>query len=324
MKLSYAALVAAVALGGAMESAHAQSPYPSRPIRLIVPFAAGGATDILARAIGQKITEAMGQTVIVDNRPGAGGNIGSDIVAKSAPDGYTLLMGAVGPQAINVTLYPKLPYDVLNDFAPIILVATVSNVLVVHPAVPAKSVKDLVALAKARPGKLTQASSSPGSAGHLAGEMLKMMAGVDIVTVPYKGSAPALIDLMAGQVDLMFDNMPACLPHVRAGKLRAIAASNAQRSSVMPELPTVAESGFPGFDAGSWFGILARAGTSREIVGALNSVIGKSLSSAELRERLSSQGADPAGGSPEQFAQLIRSEIAKWAKVVKTANVRVE
>jgi len=319
----FASCACAVTL--ATDRVGAQTPaYPVRPIRIVVPFAPGGATDILARAIGQKITEALGQQVVVDNRPGAGGNIGSDVAAKAAPDGYTLLMGGVGPNAINATLYPKLPYDAINDFAPVTLVATVTNLLVLHPSVPAKSVKELIALAKARPGKLTHASSSPGSAGHLAGEMLKIMTGIEMVTVPYKGSAPALIDLMSGQVDFMFDNMPACLPHIKSGKLKAIATSNAQRTSVLPDLPTVAESGLPGFDAGSWFGILAPAGTSRDIVNRLNAVIVKSLSTPELKERLFSQGAAPVGSTPEEFAQHIRTEIAKWSKVIKAANVRVE
>jgi tripartite-type tricarboxylate transporter receptor subunit TctC len=319
-----AALACAGALGFAVQPVAAQPAYPSKPIRIIVPFAPGGATDILARAIGQKLNEALGQTVIVDNRPGAGGNIGTEIAAKSPPDGYTLVMGSVGPNAINAALYPKLPYDALNDFAPVVHVANVTNILVVHPSVPAKTVKELIAIAKARPGKLTHASSSIGSAGHLAGEMMKIMAGIQMVTVNYKGSAPALIDLMSGQVDLMFDNMPPSLPHIKSGKLVAIAVSNAERTALMPDLPTVAESGLPGFDAGSWFGILAPAGTPREIVTRLNAVVVKSLTTPELRERLSSQGAAPVGGTPEQFGRHVQAEIAKWAKVVKAANVKLD
>ena len=321
------ALVAACAcaLTLAAEVTRAQQPaYPAKPIRIIVPLAPGGATDILARAIGQKMTEGLGQPVIVDNRPGAGGNIGSDVVAKAQPDGYTLLMGGVGPNAINATLYPKLPYDAANDFAPVAHVANVTNLLVVHPSVPAKSVKELIAIAKARPGKLTHASSSPGSAGHLAGEMMKIMAGIDMVTVNYKGSAPALVDLISGQVDLMFDNMPPSLPHIKSGKLKALAVSGGERTSVLPDLPTIAESGLPGFDAGSWFGILAPAGTPPAIVNRLNAVIVKSLTSPELRERLSSQGAAPVGSTPEQFGRHIRAEIAKWAKVIKAANVKLD
>jgi len=317
-------LTACICAGIGAAGAQTASVYPAKPIRIVVPFAPGGATDILARATGQKLTEALGQPVVVDNRGGAGGNIGTDVVAKAAPDGYTLLMGGVGPNAINVTLYPKLPYDAINDFAAVTLVATVTNLLVVHPSVPARSVKELVAVARARPGKLTHASSSPGSAGHLAGEMLKMMTGIEMVHVPYKGSGPALIDLMAGHVDLMFDNMPACLPHVTSGKLRAVAVSGGKRTSVLPNLPTIAESGLPGFDAGSWFGILVPAGTPREIISKLNAVIVKSLSAPEFKERLSSQGAEPVGSTPEQFTQHIRGEIAKWAKVIKTANVRAE
>ena len=262
--------------------------------------------------------------MIVDNRPGAGGNIGTDVVAKAPADGYTLLMGGVGPNAINATLYPKLPYDAMKDFAAVAHVANVTNLLVVHPSVPAKTIKELIAVAKARPGKLTHASSSPGSAGHLAGEMLKIMAGIDMLTVNYKGSSPALVDLISGQVDLMFDNMPPSLPHIKSGKLRAIAVSGGERTSVLPDLPTVAESGLPGFDAGSWFGILAPAGTPGPIVNRLNAVIVKSLATPELRERMSAQGATPVGGPPEQFGRHIQAEIAKWAKVIKAANVKLE
>lgn len=302
--------------------ASAQGPtYPAKPVRLVVPFAAGGATDIVGRAVAQKLTEAFGQTVLVDNRPGAGGNIGSELVARAAPDGYTLLVAGVGPNAINPSLYAKIPYDPIADFTPITLVATVHNLLVVHPSVPARTVQALVALAKARPGKLTQASSSNGSAGHLAGEMLKLMAGIDVLIVPYKGSAPALVDLMAGQADYMFDNMPACLPHVKAGKLRAVATINAKRTPVLPDLPTVAESGYPGFEAGSWFGVMGPAKLSPEVVARVSGAILKSLTAPDMRERLSSQGAEPVGGPPEQFAAHVRSEVAKWAKVIKAAGI---
>jgi len=319
-----AACVCAMAFAAAPAGAQTAGAYPVRPVRIVVPFAPGGATDILARAIGQKLTEALGQPVIVDNRAGAGGNIGTDAVAKAAPDGYTLLMGGVGPNAINPALYPKLPYDPIRDFAPVALVATVANVLVLHPSVPATSVKQLVALARAQPGKLTHASSSIGSAGHLAGEMMKLMTGIEMVTVHYKGSAPALLDLMSGQADLMFDNLPACLPHIKSGKLKVIATSNAQRTSALPDLPTVAESGLPGFDAGSWFGILAPAGTPRDIIGRLNAPIVKSLATPELKERMSSQGAAPVGSTPEEFGQHIRAEVAKWSKVIKAAKIQLE
>ena len=314
-------LLAACTSGTALAQTAA---YPTKPIRIVVPFAPGGATDIVGRAVGQKLTEAFGQPVLVDNRPGAGGNIGSELVARSAPDGYTLLIAGVGPNAINPSLYAKIGYDPIADFTPVTLVAMVANLLVLHPSVPARTVKDVVALAKARPGKLTQASSSNGSAGHLAGEMLKVMAGIDMLLVPYKGSAPALVDLIAGQVDLMFDNMPACLPHVKSGRLRAVATTNAKRTPVLPDLPTVEESGYPGFEAGSWFGVMGPGRMSPEIVSRLSGVILKSLTAADMRERLSGQGAEPVGGPPEQFAAHVRAEVAKWAKVIKAANIRLE
>ncbi len=305
-------------------TAVAQTPaYPTKPIRIVVPYAPGGATDIIGRAVGQKLTEAFGQTAIVDNRPGAGGNIGTELVARSAPDGYTLLIASVA-NAINPSLYSRIGYDPVADFTPVTLVATVSNLLVLHPTVPARTVKEVVALAKARPGKLTQASSSIGSAGHLAGEMLKVMTGIDIPIVQYKGSSPALIDLIGGQVDLMFDNMPACLPHVKSGKLRAVATTNAKRTPVLPDLPTVEESGYPGFEAGSWFGVVGPGRMSPEIVSRLSGVILKSLTAQDMRERLSGQGAEPVGGSPEQFATHVRTEVAKWAKVIKAANIRLD
>jgi tripartite-type tricarboxylate transporter receptor subunit TctC len=298
--------------------------YPTKLIRMIVPFPAGGTTDILARSVGQKLGEALGQQVIIDNRPGAGGNIGSDMVAKAAPDGYTLLMGTVGTHAINPSLYPKMPYDHVKDFAPIALVAGVPNVLVVNPSVEAKSMQELIALAKAKPGQLSFASSGNGTSIHLSAELFKTMAGVDMLHVPYKGSAPALTDLIGGQVNLMFDNLTSSLSYIKAGKLRALAVTSSKRSPALPDVPTIAEAGLPGFEASSWFGVFAPAGTPPEIIARLNKEIVKALSSAELKERLAGQGAEAVGDSPEQFAAHIKSETAKWAKVVKASGATVD
>jgi len=313
----------AMLLAGAALGAQAEN-YPSKPIKMIVPFSVGGTTDILARIIGQELTKAWGQQVIIDNRPGAGGNIGADLVAKSAPDGYTLVMGTVGTHAINASLYKKMPYDTVKDFAPITLVAAVPNVLVVHPAVPAKSVKELIEYAKANPGKLSFASSGNGTSVHLSGELFKAMAGVSMTHIPYKGSAPAIIDLMGGQVQLMFDNMPTALPHVKAGRLRALAVTSAKRSPAMPDLPTIAEAGVAGYEAESWFGVLAPAGTPSAIVTKLNGEIVRILGLPEIKERLLSQGAEPVGNSPEQFAAHITAEMAKWGNVVKASGAQVD
>ena len=303
--------------------ASAQS-YPNRTIRLVVPFPAAGTTDILARAAAQKLTEAFGQSVVVDNRPGAAGNIGADLVAKSAPDGYTLLMGTVGTHAINPSLYSKMPYDHVKDFVPVVLVAGVPNVLVVNPALPVNSVADLIKLAKDKPGQINFASSGSGTSIHLSGELFRTMAGVDITHVPYKGSSPALIDLIGGQVQIMFDNLPSALPQIKAGKLRAIAVTSLKRAPVLPDVPTISESGLPGFEASSWFGVLAPAGTPAPIVARINAEVNKWLQSAEAREKLLSQGAEAAGGSPEQFANHIRAESEKWAKVVKASGAKVD
>jgi tripartite-type tricarboxylate transporter receptor subunit TctC len=320
---SLARLTALIVLALAASSAAAQA-WPSRPIRYVVPFPAGGTTDIIARAVAAELSKTLGQQVVIDNRGGAGGNIGTDIVAKSAPDGYTILMGTVGTHGINVSLYPKLPYDAIKDFAPVTLVATVPNVLEVHPAVPVKNVKELIAYAKANPGKLNFASSGNGTSIHLSGELFKSMTGIDMVHIPYKGSAPALADLAGGQANLMFDNLPSSMPLIKAGKLHALAVTSAKRSAAMPDLPTIAEAGVPGYDSSSWFGVLAPAGTPREIVSRLNAEIVKALSAPEIRERLQSQGAEPVGNTPEQFAAFIRGEIAKWAKVVKDSGAKVD
>jgi tripartite-type tricarboxylate transporter receptor subunit TctC len=299
--------------------------YPSKPIHLVVPYPPGEPLDIMARAIGHKLTEAWSQPVVVDNRAGAGGNIGADLVAKSPADGYTLLMGAVATHAINPTLYAKVPYDALKDFAPVALVAQVPNILVVNPSVPARSVRDLIELLRARPGYLNFGSGSTGSTGHLAGELFNTMAGVKMVHIPYKGGAPAMADLLSGQVQLMFDNLANALPHVKAGRLRALAVTTLARAPAMPELPTLAESGLPGFDLSTWFGVMAPAGTTTEIVVKLNAEIVRALNAKDMRERLEKMGAEPpANNTPERFAAFIRAEAAKYAKVVRDSGAKVE
>lgn len=298
--------------------------YPTRSIRLVVPFAAGGGTDIVARTVGLKLSEALGQPVVVDNRVGAAGTIGTDFVAKSAGDGYTLLMGSNGPMAITPSLQAKLPYDPLRDFAPVALVTTMPFLLVVHPSLPVRSVRDLVALAKARPGQLNYASPGSGSTTHLAAELFKAMTGANIVHVPYKGVAPAATDLMSGQVQMMSGDLSTLLPHVKSGRARALAITGAKRSPLVPELPTISEAGVPGYETSGWFGILAPAGTPREVVTRLNTEIVKGLGSSDVRERLSALGGEVAGGSPEQFAAHLRQEIAKWGKLVKAIGLKAE
>jgi tripartite-type tricarboxylate transporter receptor subunit TctC len=303
---------------------HAQA-WPAKPIRFVVPYPPGGPLDTMARAVGQKLAESMGQPVLVDNRPGAGGNIGTDIVAKSPADGYTLLMGAVATHAINPTLYGKIPYDPVKDFVPVAMVAVVPNVLVVTPGLPVKSVRDLIELARARPGYLNFGSGSTGSTGHLAGELFNTLAGVQMVHIPYKGGAPAMADLLAGQVQLMFDNLANSLPQVKAGRLRALAVTTAQRSSFAPELPTLAEAGVPGFDLSTWFGVFVPGGTPRDIVTRLNAEVVKALDAPDMRERLGKMGAEPpADNTPERFAAFIRSESDKYARVIKSSGAKVE
>ena len=302
----------------------AEQAYPSKPIRLVVPFPAGGSLDVVARAIGQKLTEAWGQPVVIDNRPGAGGNIGADLVAKSAPDGYTILEGALSTHAVNVSLYAKMPYDPIKDFAPITLVAVTPNVLVLNASYPVNSVPELLAYARANPGKLSFGSGSNGSAGHLAGELFKTEAGVDMVHIPYKGGAPALQALLAGDTQLMFDNLANSAAQLKAGKLKALAVTTAKRSSLMPELPTLSETGLPGFDIYTWWGFMAPAGTPKEIVAKWNAEVTRILNSPEMKAFFAQQGAEPAPDSPEQFAALIRSEISKYAKIVKQSGAKVD
>ena len=317
-------LCAGMLLTLAATPAQAQA-YPARPIRFVVPYAPGGPLDLIARAIGQKLTEATGQAVVVDNKPGAGGNIGADIVAKAAPDGYTIVMGAVATHAINPTLYPKIPYDPVKDFTPVAMVAVVPNVLVVNPALPVKSVKELIDFAKAKPSSLNFASGSTGSTGHLAGELFNALAGVQMVHIPYKGGAPAMADLLAGQVQLMFDNLANALPQVKAGKLRALAVTTAQRSAFAPDLPTLAEAGVPGFDLTTWFGIFLPGNAPRDIVLRLNTEINKPLNAPDMKDRLEKMGAEPpANNTPERFAAFIKVEFDKYARVIKASGAKVE
>jgi len=301
---------------------HAQT-WPTRPIKLVVPFAAGGTTSILARAMADKLSPLLGQPVIVDNRPGAGGNVGMDAVAKSEPDGYTLLMGPIG-LAINPALYSKMSFDPLKDLAPIGLYAGVPNLLVVHPSVPAQSLKDLIALFKANPGKYNYASNGNGTSSHLAAEMLKSSAGVDIVHIPYKGGAPAMADLLAGQVTMLFDQMPAVMPQVKGGKVRALGVSSAQRSAAAPDVPSLAEAGLPGFDMTVWFGLLAPARTPPAVLQRVNTEMSKVLQDPEFRSFLAGLGVSPLGGSPEAFAAFIQTETQRWAQVVKASGARID
>ena len=312
-----------VALLALAAPAGAQTAYPQKPIRMVVPFPPGGGTDILARLFGQKMSETLGQQVIIDNRGGAGGTIGTDIAAKAPPDGYTLILVS-GSHAINPGLYPKLPYDSVNDFAPITQLATSPGILVVNPSLPVKSVKDLIALARAKPGQINYASAGSGTPPHLAGELFKVMAKIDMVHVPYKGNAPAFTDVIGGQVSLIFPTMPSAMPFIKSGRLRPIAVTSAKRSPAAPDIPTIAESGLPGYEATSWYGILAPARTPREIVARLHEVLVSIIGSPDMKDKLAAQGLDPVGNTPQQFAAVIKSEISKWAKVVKASGAKPE
>ena len=298
--------------------------YPAKSVRFIVPFAPGGPTDIFGRAISQKLTESMGQSFVVDNRGGAGGNIGAEMVAKAAPDGYTLLMGTVGTHAINPGLYAKVGFDALKDFAPITLVADAPTLLAVHPSVPAKTVKELVALAKARPNQLSYGSAGNGASNHLAGVLLCMMAGIQMTHIPYKGSGAALIDVIAGNIPVMFNNPASIMPHVKEGRLRPLAVSSLTRSKLLPDMPTLAETGVPGFEVRSWHGAFAPAGTPRDIVNRLNAEMVKALAQPDVRERFTSQGVELVGNKPEEFAAFIQSEHAKWGKVVRASGAKAD
>jgi tripartite-type tricarboxylate transporter receptor subunit TctC len=320
------ALTLAISAGcnAAVAATDTAAAYPSRPIRIVVAYTPAGTTDILARAVGQKMTERWGQSVIVENRPGANGNIGTEIAARATPDGYTITMGTAATHSINNTLYPNLSWHAQRDFEPISLVAVVPNLLVVNNALPVKSVKELIAHAKANPGKLTFGSPGIGATAHLSMELFKTLTGTDMVHVPYKGSAGVLADVTAGQIQLAMDNIPVYLPQARAGRIRALAVSSPQRAAAAPDIPTVAESGVPGFEALSWFGLLAPAKTPEGIVAKLAAETQRILKLPDVRERIVALGAQPVGGTPDEYKAFIRSEIAKWQKVIRDAGVKLE
>lgn len=305
-----------------MPAAQAQQ-YPARPIRIVVSFAPGGSVDLVARLMGQKLQEAWGQQVVIDNRPGAGGNLSAELVAKAAPDGYTLYMSSAS-FVVNASLYEKLPYDPVKDFEPVSLIASVQNVLVAHPSLPAKTVKELIALAKRAPGRINYASTGSGSSGHLTMELLKSMAGIDLTHVPYKVIGQATSDLIAGQISLWFPSLPGALPHITAGKMTALAVSGARRSPALPQAPTVAEAGIAGFEAVTWYPLLAPANTPKPIVDRLNAQVVAILNAGDVRERLTAQGVEPVGSTPAQLAQHIRTELPKWAKVVRLSGAKVD
>jgi tripartite-type tricarboxylate transporter receptor subunit TctC len=297
--------------------------YPAKPIRLVVPFPAGGPTDIVGRTVAQKLSEQLGQQVIVDNRGGAGGIIGTEQVAKSAPDGYTLLMGTIGGIAVAMSLQPNRGYDTLRDLAPITQTVTVTNILVTHPSVPARNVKELLALAKAKKGGLNYASSGSGTVTHLAGELFKYLGHVDITHVPFKGGAPALTALLSGEVDLSYENSLVVLPHIKSGKVKALAVTGAHRSRLLPDLPTIAET-LPGYNASGWYGLFVPSATPKSVVTRLSTESIKILKMPEVIERLSSQGAEPVGSTPEEFSAFVHAEIDKWANLVKVAGMRAD
>jgi tripartite-type tricarboxylate transporter receptor subunit TctC len=306
-----------------------QTAWPAKPVKIIVPFAPGGTTDLLARAMAPELSKAFGQSFIVENKAGAGGNVGADAVAKSPADGYTLLMGTVGTHGINVALYDKMPFDPVKDFAPVTLVAGVPNVMVMNTekakSLNINTVADFITYAKANPGKLNMASSGNGTSIHLAGELFKSMSGTYLVHFPYRGSGPALLDLVGGTMDVMFDNLPSALPQIKAGKLKALAVTSAQRSAVLPDVPTVEEAAkLKGFDASSWFGLLAPAGTPPDVVNRVQQEVAKALNSPSVKEKLLAQGAIPGGNSPQDFSKMIVSEIKKWALVVKVSGAKVD
>jgi tripartite-type tricarboxylate transporter receptor subunit TctC len=316
--------VAGIALAALAAVAPAQDNFPNKTIRMIVPFPAGGPTDIIARIVGQKLTDSMGQPVVIDNRGGSGGNIGADIVAKAAPDGYTLVMAIVGTHAINPALYARMPYDPVRDFSPITKTGAATIVLVAHPSVPVKSIKDLVALAKAKPRQLTFGSPGSGTPHHLAGELLKTMAGIDLIHIPYKGAAPAVAELLGGQVNTVIVSLPAAFPHVKAGKLTALGVTSGTRSAIVPEVSTFAEAGLGGYELENWYGLLAPARAPKTIIDKLNRETVKALQMPDVKERLNSQGFEIRTSTPDEFSAYIKSELVKWAKIVKASGAKVD
>jgi tripartite-type tricarboxylate transporter receptor subunit TctC len=317
------AILSALGMTGVVTHDAAAQAYPNRPIRIIVPFAPGGGIDFTARLIAQRLNEAMGQSVIVDNRTGGGGIVGSEVAVKSPPDGYTLLAVPIS-HAVNISLAPKLSFNPVTDFAHIVQIASAPNVVLVHPSVPAKTSADLVKLAKAKPGSLAFASSGNGSSTHLATELFKMLAKIEMLHVPYKGGGPALIDLLGGQVSMYFGSLPASMPHLRSGRLRGLGVTSKVRAATLPDMPTVAESGVPGYEYVGWYGLLAPAGTPAAVVTRLNAEVNKILKTPAFAEKLAADGAEPVGGSPEDFANFVRSEITKWGSVVKHAKVSAD
>ncbi len=317
-------ILAAAALAFALAPAAFAQSYPAKPIRLICPFPPGGAVDIASRAIADALTKVTSQSVIVENKPGAAGNLGGEQAARAAPDGYTIFMTTSGIQAINPALYAKMSFDPNKDLVPVIAVVSLANVLVAHPSVKAGSVQELIALARAQPGKITVASSGSGTSIHMSAELFKYLAGVDMLHIPYKGSAPALADLIGGQVNVMFDNIPSSLPHIKSGKLRAIATTGAKRSPTLPDLPTIAEAGLPGYESGVWFGLAVPAGTPQDLIAKLNAEVAKAMKLPEFVKRMHDLGYDLVGGSPEQMAEMIQVEIKRWAPVVKASGAKAE
>ncbi len=322
--LQVAKFAATLALCGAISAFGQTAAYPTKPIRMIVPFPPGGPTDVVARLIGFKLSERWGQQVVIDNRAGAGGTIGAEMAARAAPDGHTLVMGSTANMAVNVTLYPKLSYDPVKDFVPVNLAAITPNLFVVHPNYPAKNVAEFIALAKAKPGTINYATGGVGTPSHLAAELFKTMAGIEMNHVPYKGSIPALTDIMGGQVTLMFDSMASALPLVQSGKLKALAQTGAKRVGALPDLPTVAESGLPGYEVAGWFGVFAPAGTPREVVNKLSTEISRILALPDVKARYSALGAEPGPGNPDEFAAFLKSEITKWAKVIRDSGAKLD
>jgi tripartite-type tricarboxylate transporter receptor subunit TctC len=323
LRIAAATLAAALAVTPYPSDAQAQA-YPAKPIRIIVPSPPGDGSDLMARAIGDKLSAAWNTPVIVDNRTGAGGRVGAELAAKAPADGYTLIMGNAGSHGINAALYSDLSYDIERDFAPITQVMRSPNVLVVTPSLPASNVRELIALFKANPGKYSYGSGGNGSSAHLSAELFKSMAGVDVVHVPYKGASPALTDVIAGRVVMFIGNLPPAMPHIKAGNVKALAVTTAQRSPLVPDIPTLAESGLPGFETVAWFGLFAPAGTPKAIVDKLQAEVAKIVREPDIRERMAALGGEPVGNTPDQFAAIVKGDVAKWKKVVKDANIHVD
>lgn len=317
-------IAVALLIASALAAPVAAQNFPVKPIRLICPFPPAGAVDIASRAIAHELTKTLGQPVTVENRPGAGGNLGGEAAARSAPDGYTLFMSTSGIQAINPALYAKMSFDPNKDLAPVAPLVSLSNVLVLHPSVPANSVREVIAMAKAQPGKIPYASSGNGTSIHMSGAMFTQMTGTDMIHIPYKGSAPAVTDLLAGQVSMMFDNIPSALPHIKAGKLKALATTGAKRDPALPDLPTVAEAGVPGYESGVWFGIMVPAGTPKDIIARLNAETIKGARSPEFVKRMTDLGYNIIPGSPEAMADMIKVEIARWTPIVRASGAKVD